>query len=124
MKTKKTGLIIGLKTIPVFSRGWSSLAVVLKQEWGQESKISEQNNLLNQTGDKSLYVTRSRRGRRNERAYYDNEVDAIYIKLGNQKPDGVVEISEAVNLDTTRMNIKTILSYELELDNKLIQKSV
>jgi len=72
------------------------------------------------------------------RVHYDNEVDAIYIKLGNQKPDGVVEISEGVNLDTTsenkivgieilnaskKMNIKTIFSYELELDNKLIRKS-
>lgn len=65
------------------------------------------------------------------RVHYDNAVDAVYIKLGNQKPDGVVEISEGVNLDTTgdnklvgieilnaskKMNIKTIFSYELELD--------
>ena len=72
------------------------------------------------------------------RIHYDNEVDALYIKLGNQKPEGVIEISEGVNLDTTsgnkivgieilnaskKMNIKTILSYELELDNKLIRKS-
>ena len=72
------------------------------------------------------------------RVYYDNEVDALYIKLGNQKPEGVVEISEGVNLDTTtddkivgieilnaskKMNIKTILSYELEFDKKLLQKS-
>ncbi|MDP3297453.1 MAG: DUF2283 domain-containing protein [Thermodesulfovibrionia bacterium] len=72
------------------------------------------------------------------KVHYDNEVDALYIKLGNQKPEGVVEISEGVNLDTTsenkivgieilnaskKMNIKTILSYELELDNKLIRKS-
>lgn len=72
------------------------------------------------------------------RVQYDNKIDAVYIKLGNQKPDGVVEISEGVNLDTTsenkivgieilnaskKMNIKTILSYELEIDNKLIQKS-
>ncbi len=70
--------------------------------------------------------------------HYDNEVDALYIKLGNQKPDGVVEISEGVHLDTTsedkivgieilnaskKMNIKTILSYQLELDNKLIRRS-
>ena len=69
------------------------------------------------------------------KVHYDKEIDAIYIKLGNQKPDGVIEISEGVNLDTTsedkivgieilhaskKMNIKTILSYELELDNKLI----
>jgi uncharacterized protein YuzE len=72
------------------------------------------------------------------RVHYDDEVDAVYIKLGNQKPDGVIEISEGVNLDTTsddkivgieilnaskRMSIKTILSYELELDKKLIRKS-
>ena len=72
------------------------------------------------------------------RVHYDNEVDALYIKLGNQKPDGVIEISEGVNLDTTsenkivgieilnaseKMNIKTILSYELKLDNKLIGKA-
>jgi uncharacterized protein YuzE len=72
------------------------------------------------------------------KVHYDSEVDAIYIKLSNQKPDGVVEISEGVNLDTTadnkivgieilhaskKMNIKTILSYELELDSKLTQKT-
>jgi len=64
---------------------------------------------------------------------YDAEADAIYIKLGNQKPDGVVEMSEGVNLDTTsddkivgieilnaskKMNVKTILSYELALDKE------
>ncbi|MFH0775050.1 MAG: DUF2283 domain-containing protein [bacterium] len=72
------------------------------------------------------------------RVHYDNEVDAMYIRLGNQKPDGVVEISEGVNLDmasedkivgieilnaSKKINIKTILSYKLELDNKLIRKS-
>lgn len=72
------------------------------------------------------------------RVHYDNQADAIYIKLGNQKPDGVVEISDGVNLDTTaenkivgieildaskRLNIKTILSYELKLDEKLTQKT-
>ena len=72
------------------------------------------------------------------RVHYDAEVDAVYIKLGNQKPDGVIEVTEGVNLDTTsenkiigieilhaskKMNIKTILTYELELDKKLIQKS-
>jgi len=72
------------------------------------------------------------------KVHYDDEVDAIYIKLGNQKPDGVIEIAEGVNLDTTsenklvgieildaskKMNIKTILSYELELDKKLMRKT-
>ncbi len=72
------------------------------------------------------------------KVHYDDKVDALYIKLGNQKPEGVVEISEGVNMDTTsenkivgieilnaskKMNIKTILSYELELDKKLVQKT-
>jgi uncharacterized protein YuzE len=38
------------------------------------------------------------------RVQYDREVDALYIKLGNQKPDGVIEVSEGVNLDTTSEN--------------------
>ncbi len=69
--------------------------------------------------------------------YYDNEADALYIKLGNKNPDGVIEISEGVNLDTTsedkivgieilnaskKINIKTILSCELEVDKKLIKR--
>jgi uncharacterized protein YuzE len=73
------------------------------------------------------------------RIYYDNEVDALYIELGKQKPEGVIEISEGVNLDTTsdnkivgmeildaskKFDIKTIFSYKLELDEKLlIQKT-
>ena len=72
------------------------------------------------------------------KVHYDAEVDAVYIKLGTQKPDGAVEITEGVNLDTTsenrivgieilnaskKMNIKTILSYELEIDKKLMKKT-
>jgi uncharacterized protein YuzE len=72
------------------------------------------------------------------RVRYDREVDVVYIRLGNQKPDGVVEISEGINLDTTqdnkivgieilnasqKMNIRTILKYELEIDYPLIRKS-
>ena len=72
------------------------------------------------------------------KVHYDDEIDAVYIKLGSQKPDGVVEISDILNLDTTsdnrivgieilnaskKMNINTILSYELELDKKLIKKT-
>jgi len=69
------------------------------------------------------------------KVYYDKEVDALYIKLGNKKPEGVIEISEGVNLDTTsedkivgieilnaskKIDIKTILSYTIELDKKLL----
>lgn len=73
------------------------------------------------------------------RVYYDNEIDAVYIKLGNQKPDGVIEMSEGINLDTTsqdkivgieildaskKIDIKTILSYKLELNKKVLLKNI
>ena len=79
-----------------------------------------------------------KKGEKKMIVHYDNEIDAIYIKLGNKKPDGVIEITEGVNLDTTsdnkivgieilnaskKMNIRTILSYELELDEKLVRKT-
>lgn len=34
--------------------------------------------------------------------YYDKETDSAYIELSVSTPDGVVEISEGVNLDTTK----------------------
>ncbi len=67
--------------------------------------------------------------------YYDDEVDALYVELGEEPPDGAVETAEGVNVDTTqdhkivgievlnaskRMNLKTVLSYTLELDRDLI----
>ena len=73
------------------------------------------------------------------RVYYDKEVDAVYIKLGAKVPDGVIEISEGVNLDTTsdgkivgieildaskKMSIKTILSYQLELDSQTLTRKI
>ena len=73
------------------------------------------------------------------KVYYDKEVDALYIKLGNKTPEGVIEISEGVNLDTTsedkiigieildaskKIDIKTILSYTLELDKKLLSPKI
>ncbi len=36
--------------------------------------------------------------------YYDDEVDALYITLSDEKAEGVIEISEGVNLDTTSDN--------------------
>ena len=68
---------------------------------------------------------------------YDKEVDALYIKLSDERPDGVIEIAEGVNIDTTsdgkltgieiinaskKMDLNTILSYTLEFDkNALLQ---
>ena len=73
------------------------------------------------------------------KVYYDKEVDALYIKLGNKRPDGVIEASEGVNIDTTsddrivgieildaskKIDIKTIMSYTLELDKKLLSQKI
>ena len=59
------------------------------------------------------------------KVYYDNEADALYLKLGDESPEGVIEIAEGVNLDTTsqdkivgleildaskKIDLKTILS--------------
>ena len=73
------------------------------------------------------------------KVYYDEEVDALYLQLGDQKPDGVIEIAEGVNIDTTtdgkltgieilkasqKFNINTILSYTLELDQDILRKKI
>ena len=69
------------------------------------------------------------------RIHYDDNVDALYLEFGDESPEGVVEITEGVNLDTTsrgrivgieilnaskKIDLKTILSYTLELDKDLI----
>ena len=71
------------------------------------------------------------------KVYYDNKVDALYLKLGDETPEGVVEITEGVNLDITvkdkivgieilnaskKIDLKTILSYTIELDKNFITK--
>jgi uncharacterized protein YuzE len=63
------------------------------------------------------------------RVHYDDEVDALYLELGDEPPEGVVEITEGINLDTTshgkivgieildaskKFDLRTILSYTLE----------
>lgn len=69
------------------------------------------------------------------KVYYDNEIDALYLKLGDVPPEGVIELVEGVNLDTTsenkivgieilnaskKIDLKTILSYTIEMDKDLI----
>lgn len=61
--------------------------------------------------------------------YYDKIADAAYIELSKKKPDGVVEISDYINLDTTKdgeitgielleaskkIPIKTLFHYEVD----------
>ena len=69
------------------------------------------------------------------KVYYDDEVDALYLKLGDEPAEGVIEISEGVNIDTTsenrivgieildaskKLDLKTMLSYSLEFEKELI----
>ncbi len=69
------------------------------------------------------------------KVFYDDEVDALYLKLGDENPDGVIEISDGVNVDTTsgdrivgveilraskRIDLRTMLSYTLEFEKELI----
>ncbi len=69
--------------------------------------------------------------------YYDEKVDAAYIELSKKKPDGVTEISDFINLDTTKngeiveiellnaskkIPIKTLFNYEI--DSKSLNKDL
>lgn len=73
------------------------------------------------------------------KVYYDDAVDAVYLKLSDRKPNGVVEIAEGINLDTTndgklagieilkasqKINVRTILSYTLEMDRSIFKQNV
>lgn len=63
------------------------------------------------------------------KVYYDAAADAAYLELSKEQPDGVIELSEGVNLDTTRNNrvvgieilkaseklpLASLLSYEVD----------
>ena len=63
--------------------------------------------------------------------HYDNKVDAVYIQLSDEIPDGVIEITDDIHVDVTpngkivgieildssnRIPLDTLLSYQLELD--------
>jgi uncharacterized protein YuzE len=63
---------------------------------------------------------------------YDGQVDAVYIELLSLKPDGVIEVADGINIDITadgkvvgieflnakkRVNIDSLLSYEIEADS-------
>ncbi len=73
------------------------------------------------------------------KVHYDEELDALYLKFSDLQPDGVIEIDEGVNMDTTtdgkiigieiltatkKIDIQTILSYTLELDQGLLKEKI
>jgi uncharacterized protein YuzE len=68
------------------------------------------------------------------KVHYDDAVDALYIELSEETPDGAVELSEGINVDTTsagriagieilgasaRIDLKTILSYSVDVDKTI-----
>jgi len=71
------------------------------------------------------------------KVYYDDEVDALYLKLGDDPPDGVIEISEGVNIDTTsedkivgieilnaskKLDLTSLLSYSFEFEKEILNR--
>ena len=79
------------------------------------------------------YLLKKRR--KKAKVYCNNKIDALYLKLGDEPPEGVIELVEGVNLDTTsenkivgieilnaskKIDLKTILSYTIEVDKDLI----
>lgn len=73
------------------------------------------------------------------KAYYDDEVDALYLRLGEETPDGVIEIAEGIAVDTTaenrivgieilnaskKVDLKTLLSYSFEVEKKVSNRKI
>jgi len=73
------------------------------------------------------------------KVHYDEVTDSLYLELGDEKPDGVIEISEGVNIDTNsdgkltgieiltaskKIDMNTILSYSLEFDHNIWQQKI
>ena len=71
------------------------------------------------------------------KVYYDDEVDALYLKLGDESPQGVIEITEGVNIDTTsedkivgieilnaskKIDLTSLLSYSFEFEKKILNQ--
>lgn len=65
------------------------------------------------------------------KVFYDDEVDALYLKLGEGDAEGVTELQSGIHVDTTRdgkvigieildasqkIDLHSILSYSLEFD--------
>jgi uncharacterized protein YuzE len=68
---------------------------------------------------------------------YDQEADAIYIKLSDEQPESVIEVKEGVNLDVTsddtivgvellnagkKFSLESFMSYEFSPD--LLNKAI
>lgn len=72
------------------------------------------------------------------KVYYDDELNALYLELGEGQPDGVTVLTDGVNFDLTpdgrllgievlqasrRIDLGTVLSYSLEVDRRVLYPS-
>ena len=57
------------------------------------------------------------------KVFYADEVEALYLKLGDEPPEGVIEVSEGVNRDTTSKN-KIVGIKLLEASKKIDLKTI
>lgn len=68
------------------------------------------------------------------RVHYDDTVDALYLELSNETPDGAIELSDGFNVDSTstgrivgieilnassRIDLSTILTYSLDVEKNV-----
>ncbi|RMH81475.1 MAG: DUF2283 domain-containing protein [Calditrichaeota bacterium] len=66
-------------------------------------------------------------------------MDVLYLQLSDQTPDGVIEISEGVNVDITKdkriagieildaphkIDLETVLSCSLEFDKNILSREI
>ncbi len=73
------------------------------------------------------------------KVHYDEEVDSLYLELGDEEPDGVIEVADGVNIDTTsngkltgieilsaskKIDLHTILSYTLDFDKDILTRVI
>lgn len=62
---------------------------------------------------------------------YDKDVDAVYIQLSRQQPEGVIEAADGINIDVSsdgkivgielldareKVSLESLLSYEISAD--------
>jgi uncharacterized protein YuzE len=62
---------------------------------------------------------------------YDKDVDAVYIQLSRQQPEGVIEVADGINIDVSsdgkivgielldareKVSLESLLSYEISAD--------
>lgn len=67
--------------------------------------------------------------------HYDRDVDAVYIELSDERPEAASEIENGVHVDLTpggkivgievldaskRMDLSTLLSYQIDFDRKAL----